>query len=170
MLQRDREAIAEIYRTFYEAGFAVRPSPTYDDLMTATDQHGAERSYLATEENYSFLKDLESRNMVVPVVGDFGGPTAIRAVAKYLKANGATVTAFYLSNANSTFIKTGSGKPSAGTSRPCHWIAPAPLFDPNPVLAAASAVLVPDSSRASARSQATLKHAQVSDSIGEIRF
>ncbi|HEY2383404.1 MAG TPA: hypothetical protein VGK48_19690 [Terriglobia bacterium] len=98
LLRRDLDGIAEIYRNFYEAGFAVRPSPSYDDLMTATDERGAERSYLATEENYRFMKDLESRNLVVPVVGDFGGPMAIRTVAKYLKANGATVAAFYLSN------------------------------------------------------------------------
>ncbi len=98
LLRRDLIAIATIYRTFYETGYAVRPSPTYEDLMTATDEHGVERSYLATEENYAFLRDLESKNLVVPVVGDFGGPKAIRAVAKYLKENGATVTAFYLSN------------------------------------------------------------------------
>ena len=98
LLRRDLMAIAAIYRTFYETGYAVRPSPTYEDLMTATDEHGIERSYLATEENYAFLRDLESKNLVVPVVGDFGGPKAIRAVAKYLKENGATVTAFYLSN------------------------------------------------------------------------
>jgi hypothetical protein len=35
---------------------------------------------------------------VVPVVGDFGGPKAIRAIAAYLKAHDATVGAFYLSN------------------------------------------------------------------------
>ena len=31
-------------------------------------------------------------------MGDFAGPKAIRAVAEYLKAHEATVTAFYLSN------------------------------------------------------------------------
>ena len=45
-----------------------------------------------------FLKDLESKNLVVPVIGDFAGPKAIRAIGAYLKAHGATVTAFYLSN------------------------------------------------------------------------
>jgi hypothetical protein len=98
LLRRDVMAIGEIYRTFYEAGYAVRPSPTYEDLMTATDERGVQRSYLASEENYAFLKDLESKNLVVPVVGDFGGPKAIRAIAKYLRNNSATVTAFYLSN------------------------------------------------------------------------
>jgi hypothetical protein len=34
----------------------------------------------------------------VPVVGNFGGPTAIRRVGSYLKERNATVSAFYLSN------------------------------------------------------------------------
>jgi len=105
--RQDIEGIATIYRTLYRAGFDVRPSPSYDDLMTATDEHGVERSYLATEENYRFLKDLESRNLVVPVVGDFGGPKAIRAIAGYLKTNGATVTAFYLSNVEQYLYQDG---------------------------------------------------------------
>ena len=35
--------------------------------------------------NFQFLKDLESRNMLVPVIGNFGGPKAIRAVGQYLE-------------------------------------------------------------------------------------
>jgi hypothetical protein len=34
----------------------------------------------------------------VPVVGDFGGDKALRAVGDYVRAHGATVTAFYTSN------------------------------------------------------------------------
>jgi hypothetical protein len=71
---------------------------TYADLMMADDGYGKERSYLATEENFAFLKDLESRNLLVPVVGDFGGSKAIREVGKYLKSIDATVSVFYLSN------------------------------------------------------------------------
>jgi hypothetical protein len=96
--QRDVAAIREIYRAFYEDGFALRPSPTYDELMTATDERGVQRSYLASEENFAVLKNLESKNLMVPVVGDFGGPKAIKTVAKYLNYNGLTVSAFYLSN------------------------------------------------------------------------
>ena len=36
--------------------------------------------------------------ILVPVVGDFAGPKALRAVGAYLKERGATVTAFYVSN------------------------------------------------------------------------
>jgi hypothetical protein len=80
------------------SSFGGSQQPTYADLMTAADRTGVEHSYLASEENYQFLKDLESRNMLVPVIGNFGGPKAIRAVGKYLKDRNATVSAFYLSN------------------------------------------------------------------------
>ena len=44
------------------------------------------------------MKDLETRNMLVPVVGNFGGPKALRAVASYLKQKGLVVSTFYSSN------------------------------------------------------------------------
>ena len=56
------------------------------------------RGFLATEENFALIKDLQSRNLIVPVVGDFAGPKAIRAVGKYLRARNAIVSAFYVSN------------------------------------------------------------------------
>ena len=64
----------------------------------ATDLTGQMRGYLATEENFVFMKDLETKNLLVPVVGNFAGPKAIRAVGKYVKEKGAIVSAFYLSN------------------------------------------------------------------------
>ena len=59
---------------------------------------GRNWAYLATEANYRWLKDFESKNLLVPVVGDFAGPKAIRAVGKYLKDHHAIVGAFYTSN------------------------------------------------------------------------
>jgi hypothetical protein len=94
----DLGGIKYIYSAFFLNGFTVRPSPTYADLMTEDDGDGVHRSYLATEESFAVMKKLESKNLVVPVVGDFGGPKAVRAIAKYLKAHGGTVSAFYLSN------------------------------------------------------------------------
>jgi len=77
-----------------------RNSVSYSDLMTADDGStiAVERSYLASEENFMILKELHSKNLIVPVVGDFGGPKAIREVGKYLKGIGAMVSTFYLSN------------------------------------------------------------------------
>jgi hypothetical protein len=104
----DLEGIEYVYHAFYfygpalsyssTGGFGGRYQPTYADLMIATDESGEPRSYLATEEKFAFLKDLETKNLLVPVVGNFAGPKAIRAVGEYVKARGATVSAFYLSN------------------------------------------------------------------------
>jgi hypothetical protein len=123
LLRQDAAGITSIYRIFYEEGFAIRPYPTYAELMTATDRRGIERSYLATEENYAFLKDMESKNLVVPVVGDFGGPKAIRAIGNYLKDKNIAVAAFYLSNVEEylgrkweTFCRSVSTLPLDGSS------------------------------------------------------
>jgi hypothetical protein len=72
--------------------------PTYADLMVATDGVGELRGYLASDESFRFLKELEMDNLVVPLVGNFAGPRAIRAVGQYLKDKGATVSVFYVSN------------------------------------------------------------------------
>ena len=77
---------------------ARRMRPTYGDLMMETDAQGLNRSYLSSEENFQVLKDLEKRNLIVPVVGNFAGPKAIRAISDYLKDREAIVTTFYVSN------------------------------------------------------------------------
>jgi hypothetical protein len=109
----DLEGIDYVYRHFYQfgprinynsslntgiGGFGGFGRTTYADLMSTDDGQGQARSYLASEDNFAFLKELESKNLLVPVVGDFAGPKAIRAVATYLKEKDATVSAFYLSN------------------------------------------------------------------------
>ena len=72
--------------------------PSYGDLMMQTDAEGQNHSYISSESNFGVLRDLEKRNLIVPLVGDFAGPKAIRAVGTYLKEHDAKVTAFYLSN------------------------------------------------------------------------
>ncbi len=44
----------------------------------------------------------------MPVVGDFGGTKAIRAVGAYLKEHGAVVSAFYLSNVEQYLNRSGT--------------------------------------------------------------
>ena len=104
----DQATIGYIYRVFVDSGPALDFSlggigaapdtPNYADLMVATDGAGLKRSYLATEENFQFVKEMERRNLIVPLVGDFSGPKALLAVGQYLREHDATVTAFYTSN------------------------------------------------------------------------
>jgi len=53
---------------------------TYGDLMMSVDAGGHDRGYLSSEERFAFLKDLEARNLLVPVVGNLAGPKVLRAV------------------------------------------------------------------------------------------
>jgi len=106
--KEDFDSIEYVYRVFVEAGpdldYTIGGfgggggSPTYEQLMTATDKAGHNWSYLASEANYRLMRDMEMKNLIVPLVGDFAGPKAIRAVAEYLAEHDAKVTAFYLSN------------------------------------------------------------------------
>ena len=104
---RELEGIARIYRVFFDRGAAVRFSPTYVDLMTAVDDAGMFRSFLASQANFTYVRELEANNLVVPIVGDFGGQKAIRSIGAYLKARGATVGAFYLSNVEQYLTQDG---------------------------------------------------------------
>src|SRR5690349_3389555 len=99
--------IQYVFHSFYWSGFAVRPAPTYDELMMEDDGAGVHRSYLASEANYTVLKQLEEKNLIVPVVGDFGGTKAIRAIGGYLKSHDALVSAFYLSNVEQYLYQDG---------------------------------------------------------------
>jgi hypothetical protein len=108
----DEPGIEYVYKFFYEygpdltywmsgsfgRGGGFRNSPTYADLMISTDGAGTLRSYLASEENFNVLKTLESKNLLVPVVGNFAGPKALRAVGTWLKQHRGVISAFYLSN------------------------------------------------------------------------
>lgn len=98
-----------VYDAFFGYGpvISTRGSPgggggngtTFADLTGySNDASGTPRSFLSAEENYSFVRDLHTRNMIVPVSGDFAGPKAIRAIGTWLQERNATVSAYYVSN------------------------------------------------------------------------
>jgi hypothetical protein len=91
-------------------GIAGGQGANFMTVMTATDPSGMERGFLASEENYQILRELEGKNLLIPIVGDFGGPKALRAVGQYLKDHGATVTAYYTSNVEQYLFNQNSGR------------------------------------------------------------
>ena len=87
--------------TYYGPRRAYRRTnigPTYADLLTATDENGENRSYMASEKNFMMLQEMESKNLIIPLVGDFAGDKALPRVARYLTEHDTKVTTFYLSN------------------------------------------------------------------------
>ena len=116
----DLSGIEYVYSNFYwfgpsinynssgqSAGRGSNNMANYGDLMIATDGANVGRSFLASEELYKVLKDLHERNLIVPLVGNFAGPRALRTVGKYLKEHGAIVSAFYLSNVEQYLFQDG---------------------------------------------------------------
>jgi hypothetical protein len=73
-----------------------------------TDSAGVTRSYLANEDNFNVMKGLESANLLVPVVGNFSGPKALRAIGTWLRDHNAKVAAYYLSNVEDYLNRDGS--------------------------------------------------------------
>lgn len=104
----DRQSIEYVYRAFFDGGTEIRYSyprqfagiwfPTVAELMTATDHQGRNHTYMASEENFRTLREFQRNNLLVPIVGDFGGDKAIRAVGQYVREHGSTVGVFYTSN------------------------------------------------------------------------
>jgi hypothetical protein len=105
----DRDGIDKVYSALYYGGpfldynfrsddTGAQSSATYQDLMLATDGDGRNWSYLASEENFRVVRELQKKNLIIPIVGDFAGPKTIRAVGKYLADHEASVAVFYTSN------------------------------------------------------------------------
>jgi hypothetical protein len=108
----DISAIEYLYSIFFEAGpdinYMYRPGsrsriagpayPNYGMLQSATNADSVQMAFLANETRYQAVRELHLRNLIVPVVGDFSGPSAIRSVGTWLRQRNMTVGAFYLSN------------------------------------------------------------------------
>jgi hypothetical protein len=72
--------------------------PSYGSMAVETDLTGSHRSYLASEASYAFVRGLQLNNLIVPIVGDFAGPKALRTIGQYTRERGSTIRAFYTSN------------------------------------------------------------------------
>jgi hypothetical protein len=124
LVREDLATIDRFHRRFIDAGTDLkfqstgRPPqshyPTFGELLVATDASGAQSNYLATEEAFQFIKSLEQRDLIVPVVGDISGTRAIGAIGAALEQRGrrsqpgSKLSAFYVSNVE--FYLFGDGR------------------------------------------------------------
>jgi hypothetical protein len=112
----DQTSLEYVYRSFFTDGLDISYRmdgsrggyfPSLKELIAQPDQHGKLGNFLAVTEDYEFVRDLHRRNMIIPVVGDFGGKKALAAVGDYLRKNGYAVTAFYTSNVEQYLFQGG---------------------------------------------------------------
>lgn len=118
--EEDLLTIDLIYQVFYRGGPSITSefmasgtpttgTPSFSQLMTGNDGQGRNWSFLATEEAFQHVREMQRKNLIVPVVGDFGGMTALRKIGQYLKDYNAPVGAFYISNVERYLV--GVGRP-----------------------------------------------------------
>ena len=121
MSEEDIAGVARAYRAFYvygpqmnySASLQLTPlsggnAASYFDLMNQVGETGDPLTYLGTEAKFAYIKDMQSKNLIVPVVGNFSGPKAIRAIGDYVRGRGATVTAFYVSTVEPYLKRAGT--------------------------------------------------------------
>ena len=104
----DLATISGFHRRFIEDGLSLRFNstgrppqahyPTYRDLLLETDTAGAQANYLASEEAYQFIRSLQLRDLIIPVVGDISGPSALQAIGREIAGRNERLSAFYVSN------------------------------------------------------------------------
>ncbi len=113
----DFATIERFHQAFITAGLSLRfttagraPQPYYPtlrQLVLEKDRDGNQASYLAREADFRVVRDLQRRNLVVPVVGDLGGTHALLAIGALMKQRGDKLSAFYASNAEDYVMRDG---------------------------------------------------------------
>jgi hypothetical protein len=98
---RDLRTIDYISTAFFNGGpdaSLTTYGTSFRLLMQQTDSQGRNQNFLATDSAYQFVRQMQQKNLIIPIVGDFAGPRAMRAVSRYIQDHKAEVGAFYVSN------------------------------------------------------------------------
>ncbi len=114
----DLATIRHFHATFIREGLDLRFSshgrrprpyyPAYRRLLLERDLTGRQASYLADEEAFQFVKSLQERDLIIPVVGDLAGDHALVAIGQSIGERGERVSAFYTSNIEFYLMRAGT--------------------------------------------------------------
>jgi hypothetical protein len=121
------ETIGRIHQAFFESGLELRftslgraPRPYYPTLRGLLLEHdltGKQLSYLANEDDFQYVKALEGRNALIPVVGNLAGDHALREIGRVMTERGLKLSALYVSNVEFYLMREGSFDAFAATVR-----------------------------------------------------
>lgn len=115
---KEWETMDRFHAVFVDAGLSLRfrsfgrpPQsyyPTYRELLLETDRNGRQRSFLASEDDFQFVRSLEARDRVIPVVGDLAGTHALSAIGRWMADHNERLSAFYVSNVENYLFRDGA--------------------------------------------------------------
>ena len=102
------EHLRRIHQEFFTSGLELRFTskgrgsrsyyPDYRDLLLEKDLTGKQCNYLVREDDFQYVKSLEDKDLIIPVVGDLAGKSALVNIGKHIAEKGEKVSAFYTSN------------------------------------------------------------------------
>jgi hypothetical protein len=114
----DYAAIFRIHDSFIRSGPGLRFTsfgrgprpyyPTFRQLLLERDLEGRQANYLADEDDFQFVKQLQEKNLVIPVVGDLAGDHALLSIGQFLRERDERVSFFYTSNVEFYLIRNGA--------------------------------------------------------------
>ncbi|MCI0336963.1 MAG: hypothetical protein L0226_05265 [Acidobacteria bacterium] len=81
--------------------------PTLKEVIVATDLNGKQGNFLASNEDFNIVRNLQRKNLIIPITGNFAGQKALAAVGDYLRKYELTVSVFYLSNVEQYLFEDG---------------------------------------------------------------
>ncbi len=134
LTRADIDGIGRMYRGLSRGGPNLRGDfgrdvsipawvPSFAEMLSQADPGGRNQSFLGSDATFATLKRYELDNAIVPVVGNFAGDKALRAVGDYLRSRRLTVGTFYASNVEQ-YLFTGDAWP-----RFCRNLVSLPLDD-----------------------------------------
>jgi hypothetical protein len=116
----DQDSLEYVYKSFRTLGFNIGFDvngmfgrrfghlPNLREILVKKDLNGNQGNFLASADDYDFVSGMQKKNLIIPVVGDFGGQKALAAVGDYLKKHGYIVSVFYASNVEIVLFQYGS--------------------------------------------------------------
>jgi hypothetical protein len=114
----DLQTVDRFHRRFIDSGLELRfqslgraPQlhyPTYKQLLVQDDGKGRQRNFLASEDAFQFVKGLQTKDLIVPVVGNLSGAGAMAAIGRWLREHNERLSVFYASNVEFYLFREGT--------------------------------------------------------------
>ncbi|MEK7830348.1 MAG: hypothetical protein AAB401_04635, partial [Acidobacteriota bacterium] len=90
----DKASLDYVYKSFRADGLDIafrldggggwgNYFPSMRELILQPDLNGKLGNFLAVVDDYNFVRDMHRKNLIVPIVGDFGGTKALASIGDY---------------------------------------------------------------------------------------
>lgn len=99
----DKLKIKEMYFEFAKSGGSIRSdtgpmNPTLRDLVYEKNALGECNNFLISQEDYDYVREMHRKNLIIPLVGNFGGDRTLKYLGKWLDGRNLKISEFYVSS------------------------------------------------------------------------